>query len=157
MPKIDIAKVPVETATTYPDPYWKETVGREKQRLGNSIGLNQFGVNLVTLKPGAWSSQRHWHRNEDEFVYVLEGEITLVEDHGEVMLKPGDTAGWKANSRIGHCLINRTKQDARYIEVGTRAPFETAVYPDIDMRAERDKNGMRYLKKTGEPHPVRKA
>ena len=157
MPKIDIPKVPVERATTYPDPYWQVTVGREKQRLGNSIGLNQFGVNLVTLKPGAWSSQRHWHRNEDEFVYVLEGEITLVEDHGEVVLKPGDTAGWKANSRIGHCLINRTKQDARYIEVGTRAPFETAVYPDIDMRAERDKNGMRYLKKTGEPHPVRKA
>jgi uncharacterized cupin superfamily protein len=157
MPKIDIPKVPVEKATTYPDPYWQVTVGREKQRLGNSIGLNQFGVNLVTLKPGAWSSQRHWHRNEDEFVYVLEGEIILVEDHGEVVLKPGDTAGWKANSRIGHCLINRTKQDARYIEVGTRAPFETAVYPDIDMRAERDKNGMRYLKKTGEPHPVRKA
>jgi uncharacterized cupin superfamily protein len=157
MPKIDIPKVPVEKATTYPDPYWQVTVGREKQRLGNSIGLNQFGVNLVTLKPGAWSSQRHWHRNEDEFVYVLEGEIILVEDHGEVVLKPGDTAGWKANSRIGHCLINRTKQDARYIEVGTRAPFETAVYPDIDMRAERDKTGMRYLKKTGEPHPVRKA
>ena len=156
MPKIDIAKVPVETATTYPDPYWQATVGREKQRLGNSIGLNQFGVNLVTLKPGAWSSQRLWHRNEDEFVYVLEGEITLVEDHGEVVLKPGDTAGWKANSRIGHCLINRTKQDARYIEVGTRAAYETAVYPDIDMRAERDKTGMRYLKKTGEPHPVRK-
>ena len=157
MPKIDIAKVPVETATTYPDPYWQATVGREKQRLGNSIGLNQFGVNLVTLKPGAWSSQRHWHRNEDEFVYVLEGEITRVEDHGEVVLKPGDTAGWKANSRVGHCLINRTKQDARYIEVGTRASYETAVYPDIDMRAERDKTGMRYLKKTGEPHPVRKA
>jgi uncharacterized cupin superfamily protein len=157
MPKIDIAKVPVEAATTYPDPYWQATVGREKQRLGNSIGLNQFGVNLVTLKPGAWSSQRHWHRNEDEFVYVLEGKITLVEDHGEVVLKPGDTAGWKANSRVGHCLINRTKQDARYIEVGTRASYETAVYPDIDMRAERDKTGMRYLKKTGEPHPVRKA
>jgi uncharacterized cupin superfamily protein len=157
MPKIDIAKVPVETATTYPDPFWRATVGREKQRLGNAIGLNQFGVNLVTLKPGAWSSQRHWHGNEDEFAYVLEGEITLVEDHGEVVLKPGDTAGWKADSRIGHCLVNRTKQDARYIEVGTRAAFETAVYPDIDMRAERDKNGMRYLKKTGEPYPARKA
>ena len=73
------------------------------------------------------------------------------------MLKPGDTAGWKANSRIGHCLINRTKQDAVYIEVGTRAPHETAVYPDIDMRAERDKTGMRYVKKTGEPYPPRKA
>jgi uncharacterized cupin superfamily protein len=156
MPKIDIAKVPVEKATTYPDPYWQVTAGREKQRLGNSIGLNQFGVNLVTLKPGAWSSQRHWHRNEDEFVYVLEGEVTLCEDHGEVVLRPGDTAGWKANSRIGHCLINRTQHVVRYIEVGTRAPFETAVYPDIDMRNERDKNGPRYLRKTGEPYPVRK-
>ena len=77
MPKIDIAKVPLETATTYPDPFWQATVGREKKRLGNAVGLNHFGVNLVTLKPGAWSSQRHWHRNEDEFVYVLEGEITL--------------------------------------------------------------------------------
>ena len=156
MPKIDIAKVAVETATTYPDPFWQATVGREKQRLGNAVGLSQFGVNLVTLKPGAWSSQRHWHRNEDEFVYVLEGEFTLIEDHGEVILKPGDTAGWKADSRIGHCLVNRSQRDARYIEAGTRAPHETAVYPDIDMRAERDKNGMRYVKKTGEPYPPRK-
>jgi uncharacterized cupin superfamily protein len=120
------------------------------------VGLDQFGVNLVTLRAGAWSSQRHWHRNEDEFVYVLEGEITLVEDHGEIVLKPGDAAGWKADSRIGHCLINRTQKDAVYIEVGTRAPHETAVYPDIDMRVERDKTGPRYVKKTGEPYPVRK-
>jgi uncharacterized cupin superfamily protein len=157
MPKIDIAKVALETATTYPDPFWQATVGREKKRLGNAVGLSQFGVNLVTLKPGSWSSQRHWHRNEDEFVYVLEGEITLVEDHhSETVLKPGDTAGWKADSRIGHCLINKTERDAVYIEVGTRAAFETAVYSDIDMRAERDKTGQRYVKKTGEPYPVRK-
>ena len=158
MPKIDIAKVPVDTVTNYPDPFWKPIVGRERQRLGNAIGLSQFGVNLTTLKPGAWSSQRHWHRNEDEFVYVLEGEIVLCEDHHtETVLKPGDAAGWKADGRVGHCLINRTQQDARYIEVGTRAPHETAVYSDIDMRAERDKNGSRYVKKTGEPYPVRKA
>jgi uncharacterized cupin superfamily protein len=157
MPKIDIAKVPLETATTYPDPFWQATVGREKKRLGNAVGLTHFGVNLVTLKPGAWSSQRHWHRNEDEFVYVLEGEITLVEDHGELVLKASDAAGWKANGGIGHCLINRTQKNAVYIEVGTRAPHETAVYPDIDMRAERDKTGMRYVKKTGEPYPPRKA
>ena len=157
MPKIDIAKIPVDTVCMYPEPFWKPIVGRERKRLGNAVGLNQFGVNLVTLKAGAWSSQRHWHRNEDEFVYVLEGEITLHEDHGETVLKPGDAAGWKANSRIGHCLINRTQKDAVYIEVGTRAPHETAVYPDIDMRAERDKTGQRYVKKTGEPYPARKA
>jgi uncharacterized cupin superfamily protein len=157
MPKIDIAKIPVDTATNYPDPFWKPIVGRERKRLGNAVGLNQFGVNLTRLKPGAWSSQRHWHRNEDEFVYVVEGEITLCEDHGETVLKPGDAAGWKANGQVGHTLINRAQHDAVYIEVGTRADIETAVYPDIDMRAERDKNGSRYVKKTGEPYPVRKA
>jgi uncharacterized cupin superfamily protein len=156
MPKIDIAKIPVETNTNYPDPFWQPIVGRQRQRLGNAVGLNQFGVNLTTLKPGAWSSQRHWHRNEDEFIYVIDGEITLVEDHSEIVLKPGDTAGWKAGSRVGHHLINKTKSDVRYIEVGTRSPIETAVYPDIDMRAEKDKSGMRYVKKTGEPYPVRK-
>jgi uncharacterized cupin superfamily protein len=157
MPKIDIAKIPVETACTYPDPFWQPIKGRERKRLGNAAGLSHFGVNLVTLKPGAWSSQRHWHRNEDEFVYVLEGEITLVEDHGELVLEAGDTAGWKANGGVGHCLINRTQKDAVYIEVGTRAPHETTVYSDIDMRHERDKNGSRYLHKTGEPYPLRKA
>jgi uncharacterized cupin superfamily protein len=157
MPKIDIAKLPVEANTNYPDPFWKAVVGRERKRLGNVVGLSQFGVNLTTLKPGAWSSQRHWHANEDEFIYVLSGELVLCEDHGETVLKPGEAAGWKANSRVGHCLINRTQRDAVYIEVGTRATHETAVYPDIDMRCERDKTGMRYMKKTGEPYPVRKA
>ena len=88
---------------------------------------------------------------------MLSGELVLCEDHGETVLKPGEAAGWKANSRVGHCLINRTQRDAVYIEVGTRATHETAVYPDIDMRCERDKTGMRYMKKTGEPYPVRKA
>jgi len=158
MPKIDIAKLPVEANTNYPDPFWKAVVGRERKRLGNVVGLSQFGVNLTTLKPGAWSSQRHWHRNEDEFIYVLEGEITLCEDHrSEIVLKAGDAAGWKANSRVGHCLINRGTRDAVYIEVGTRAVVETAVYPDIDMRAERDKTGMRYMRKNGEPYPPRQA
>ena len=157
MPKIDVAKVPAETDCAYPDPFWKPIVGRLRQRLGNAAGLNQFGVNLTTLKPGAWSSQRHWHRHEDEFVYVLEGEVTLCENHGETVLKPGDAAGFKANSGNGHCLINRTQQDAVYIEVGTRSANETTVYSDIDMRLERDKTGLRYLHKTGEPYPARKA
>jgi uncharacterized cupin superfamily protein len=156
MPKIDIAKIPVDNVTNYPDPFWQPIEGRGRKRLGNAIGLTQFGVNLTTLKPGTWSSQRHWHRNEDEFIYVLQGELVLREDHGETVLKPGDAAGWKAGGRVGHCLINRSDRDAVYIEVGTRTAVETAVYPDIDMRAERDKNGSRYLKKTGEPYPVRK-
>jgi uncharacterized cupin superfamily protein len=114
-------------------------------------------VNLTTLKPGTWSTQRHWHRNEDEFIYVLEGELVLCEEHGETVLKPGDAAGWKANPGIGHCLINRGTADAVYIEVGTRAVIDTVVYSDIDMRLERDKTGGRYLRKSGDPYPPRKA
>ena len=158
MPKIDIAKVPTDTECLYPDPFWEPIVGRARQRLGNAVGLSQFGVNLTTLKPGTWSSQRHWHRNEDEFIYVLKGEIVLCEDHhSETVLKAGDAAGFKANSGNGHCLINRTQHDAVYIEVGTRTVNETTVYSDIDMRLERDKTGMRYLYKTGQPYPPRKA
>ena len=157
MPKIDIAKIPVDAINKYPAPFWQPIKGRERKRLGNAVGLSQFGVNLTTLKPGTWSSQRHWHRNEDEFIYVLEGEVVLCEEHGETVLKPGDAAGWKANSGIGHCLINRGTRDAVYIEVGTRTVNDTVVYSDIDMRLERDKNGARYLHKTGEPYPPRKA
>jgi len=156
MPKIDIASLPVDSVTNYPDPFWKPLAGRSRQRLGNAVGLTQFGVNVTTLKPGAWSSQRHWHRNEDEFIYVVSGELVLCEDHGETVLKPGDAAGWRANGGNGHCLINRGNSDAVYLEVGTRLVNETVIYSDIDMRLERDKTGVRYLHKTGEPYPPRK-
>jgi uncharacterized cupin superfamily protein len=156
MPKIDIANVPADTAYTYPDPFWKVLVGRSRQRLGNAVGLSQFGVNLTRLKPGAWSSQRHWHQSEDEFVYILEGEVVLCEDGGETVLKPGDAAGWKADGGNGHCLINRTDRDAVLIEVGTRIPRETVTYSDIDMRLERNEQGaVNYFHKSGEPYPKR--
>jgi uncharacterized cupin superfamily protein len=155
MPKIDIDSLPVEAVVNYPDPFHKPLEGRSRRRLGNAVGLSQFGVNLTTLTPGAWSSQRHWHRNEDEFVYVLSGELTLVENQGETVLKPGDAAGWKADGGNGHCLINRGHRDAVYLEVGTRQPHDTVVYSDIDMRLERDATGARYLHKTGEPYPRR--
>ncbi len=153
MPKIDIGKVAVDTRTGYPEPFRRAVVGRERQRLGNAVGLDQFGVNLSRLKPGAASSQRHWHQNEDEFVYVLEGELMLVEDGGETVLKPGDAAGWKAGVANGHCLVNRTDRDAVYLEIGSRAARETATYPDIYMRAERDNTGMRYVHRDGTPYP----
>ena len=153
MPKIDIDALKVDTYTGYPEPFRQAVLGRERKRLGNAVGLDQFGVNLSRLKPGAASSQRHWHQHEDELVYVLEGELVLCEDGGETMLKPGDAAGWKAGVPNGHCLINRTNRDAVYIEVGSRAPHETANYPDIDMRAERDDKGMRYMRKDGTPYP----
>jgi uncharacterized cupin superfamily protein len=153
MPKIDIDKLKVDTYTGYPEPFRQAVLGRERKRLGNAAGLDQFGVNLSRLKPGAASSQRHWHQNEDELVYMLEGELVLVEDGGETVLKPGDAAGWKAGVANGHCLINRTERDAVYIEIGTRAGRETANYPDIDMRAERDDKGMRYVHRDGAPYP----
>jgi uncharacterized cupin superfamily protein len=153
MPKIDIDALKVDTYTGYPEPFRQAVLGRERKRLGNAVGLDQFGVNLSRLKPGAASSQRHWHKNEDELVYVLEGELVLVEDGGETVLKPGDAAGWKAGVADGHCLINRTGRDAVYLEIGSRAAHETASYPDIDMRAERDDKGMRYVHKDGTPYP----
>ncbi len=152
MPKLDIATLPLDTATNYPAPFNKAVEGRARKRMGRAAGLTQFGVNLCTLKPGAASSQRHWHENEDEFVYVLEGEVVLVEDAGETVLKPGDAAGWKAGVADGHCLINRSNRDAVLIEVGTRAKAERAHYSDIDMQVTRDDQGFRYTHKNGEPY-----
>jgi len=153
MPKIDIDALKVDTYTGYPEPFRQAVLGRERKRLGNAVGLDQFGVNLSRLKPGAASSQRHWHQNEDELVYMLEGELVLCEDGGETVLRPGDAAGWKAGVPNGHCLSTRTDRDAVYLEIGSRAARETANYPDIDMRAERDDKGMRYLHKDGAPYP----
>ncbi len=153
MPKIDIDALKVDTSTGYPEPFRQAVLGRERKRLGNAVGLDQFGVNLSRLKPGAASSQRHWHQNEDELVYVLEGELVLCEDGGETVLRPGDAAGWKAGVPNGHCLVNRTDRDAVYLEIGSRAVRETANYPDIDMRAERDDKGMRYVHRDGTPSP----
>ena len=153
MPKLDIGKIPIDTRTGYPEPFRRAVEGRERKRLGNAIGLDQFGVNLSRLKPGAASSQRHWHQAEDEFVYMLEGELVLIEDDGETVLHPGDAAGFKAGVANGHCLVNRSSRDAVYLEIGSRAPREVASYPDIDMRAERDGKNQRYVRKSGEPYP----
>lgn len=152
MPKIDISQVPLDTATNYPPPFNKAVEHRARQRLGRAAGLTQFGVNLCTLKPGAASSQRHWHENEDELVYVLAGEVVLCEDGGEIVLKAGDAAGWKAGVDNGHCLVNRSDRDALVLEVGTRAETERAFYSDIDMMVTRDSKGFRYTKKSGEPY-----
>jgi uncharacterized cupin superfamily protein len=153
MPKIDIGKIAIDTATGYPPPFNKVVEGRSRKRLARAAGLTQFGVNICTLKPGAASSQRHWHENEDEFVFVLEGEVVLCEDGGETVLKPGDAAAWKAGVPNGHCLVNRSDRDTVFIEVGTRAPSERAHYSDIDMKVVRDEKGMHYTRKNGEPYP----
>jgi uncharacterized cupin superfamily protein len=152
MPKIDIAKAVVRTKGVYPQPYRTVTDGREKTVLGNVAGLMQFGVNLTRLKPGAASALRHWHEQEDEFIYVLEGELVLIEDGGELLLKPGDCAGFKAGVPNGHQLVNKSQRDALYLEIGTRAPAECAHYPDVDLKFERDETGARILHKNGEPY-----
>ena len=152
MPKIDIDKIALDASTNYPPPFNKAVEGRARKRLGRAAGLTQFGVNLCTLKPGAASSQRHWHENEDELVYVLSGEVVLREDGGETVLKPGDAAAWKAGAANGHCLVNRSNRDAVVLEVGTRAASERAHYPDIDLAFERSEKGVSVTHKNGQPY-----
>jgi uncharacterized cupin superfamily protein len=152
MPKIDVAKVPVKSGTFYPEQFQAECRGRHKQALGDAVGLTQFGVNITRISPGSASALRHYHEQEDEFIYVLEGELVLVENGGEIVLKPGDAAGFKANSGNGHRLVNRSSKDAVYFEVGTRAKTERVHYPDVDLVMERDEVGRRYLHKNGEPY-----
>jgi uncharacterized cupin superfamily protein len=154
MPKIDIASVKVEVSTGYPEPYRSVVAGRARQRLGNVVGLDQFGVNLTRLKPGAQSAQRHWHAAEDEFVFIVEGTLVLCENDGETVLQAGEAAGFKAGVADGHCLVNRSTQDAVYLEIGTRSGREQVDYPDIDLRITKDENGMRYTHKSGEPYPL---
>jgi uncharacterized cupin superfamily protein len=113
--------------------------------------LTQFGVNITRIKAGSASALRHWHEQEDEFIYLLEGELILQENDGETVLKPGDAAGFKAGSGIAHCLVNRSDCDALYLEVGTRAARERVHYPDVDFMMERDASGRRYFRKSGEP------
>ncbi|MPZ39887.1 MAG: cupin domain-containing protein [Rhizobiales bacterium] len=153
MPKIDISKAVVRMKGVYPHPHRSVTDGREKAALGNVAGLTQFGVNLTRLKPGAASALRHWHEREDEFIYVLEGELALIEDDGETVLGPGDCAGFKAGVSNGHQLVNKSQRDACYLEIGTRAPIERAHYPGIDLVMERDEQGTRFLRMSGEPYP----
>lgn len=154
MKKIDIAATKVTVGSGYPAPYDEPCRQRKRLRLGDAAGLTQFGVNLLRLPPGVWSSQRHWHSAEDEFVYVLEGEVVLVTDAGEEVLLAGDCAGFKAGESDGHHLQNRTSRDAVLLEVGTRNPERDAVdYPDIDLMI---KAGARtFLHKDGMPYPPR--
>ncbi len=130
-PALDPARVPLRPGA-YPPPFDKTIDGREKHPLGDALGLKNYGVNLVRLKPGARSAMRHWHTLQDEFVWIVEGEITLVTDAGEQVLTPGTAAGFPAGKRDGHCLINRTRRDAVYLEVGDRTPGDLPVYPDDD-------------------------
>ncbi len=135
MPKIDLASLPTHERTTYPPQYAGVVKGRLKKMLADAGGLTQFGVNLTRLKPGAASAHRHWHKNEDEFVYVLEGEAMLVEDDKETPLRAGEAAAFRAGAAVGHQLVNRSSRDVVFIEVGTRAQDDVVTYtdPGVDM------------------------
>ena len=149
MPVIDPARAPVKTGSIYPEPYAGMMRGRSSLRLGEAGGLTQFGVNLVTLEPGALSSLRHWHRHEDEFVMVTEGECILVQDAGETVMRAGDCAAFPAGDPDGHHFINRSDRLARFLVVGTRAPREVATYSDVDLRLEIEAGKARFTHKDG--------
>ena len=136
MKKIDKAAANVVRGTLYPPPFDEPCRKRSRTKLGDAAGLEQFGVNLCRLPPGAWSSQRHWHEQEDEFVYVVEGEVVLVTDAGEEVFRAGDCAGFRAGVSDGHHFQNRSSKDALILEVGTRRREDVAHYPDIDLLAK---------------------
>ncbi len=151
MPKIDLATAPTGQGSRYPAPHDQPCRERRWQKLGDAAGLTQFGVNLVTLPPGAWSSQRHWHSHEDELIYVVEGALVMVTDAGEQPLGPGDCAGFPAGSHDGHHLQNRSDQPARFLVVGGRDDRDAGEYPDIDLvfLAGRYSGGGGYRRKDG--------
>lgn len=136
MPKVDVGAAPLRTGTGYPEPFRSAVEGRERKRLGDAGGLTQFGVNLCRLKPGAATALRHWHEREDEFVYVLEGEVVLIEDRGEAVLRSGDAAAFPAGVANGHHLVNRSGVDALLLEIGSRDEAERCDYPDVDLKVE---------------------
>lgn len=150
MPKIDITAVPARKGTGYPPPFDEPCADRIRKRLGEAGGLRDFGVNLMTLPPCGWSSQRHWHSDEDEFVYVLEGEVMLVEDSGETLLKAGDCAAFPKGTGDGHHLINKSATTAVYLEVGSRNPDDFTTCSDIDMMSS-NADG-RFVHKDGTPY-----
>ncbi|MDB4953031.1 MAG: cupin protein [Myxococcales bacterium] len=157
MTKIDIRAVPVRTGCGYPTPFDEPCLMRSRRPLGDAAGLTQFGVNLLVLPPNAWSAQRHWHEAEDEFIYVLSGEVILVTNAGEELLQAGDCAGFKAGVPNGHHLINRSSSTAQVLEVGTRVKEgeDSVDYPDLDLVIPRGMSprGSGYHHRDGRPYP----
>lgn len=143
-------EAPERLGSSYPPSFAGRVRGRSKRALGDVFGLTGFGVNLVTLAPGAQSSLRHRHSLQDEFVYVLQGEVVLAHDGGELLLRERMCAGFP-HQGTAHCLINRSDAPATYLEVGDRRPGDSAEYPDDDLRAEAVGISWRFTRKNGEP------
>jgi uncharacterized cupin superfamily protein len=151
MPKIDLRTVTKVKGTGYPPDFQAMSQDRLRQRLGEAGGLTDFGVNLTHLPPGNWSSQRHWHSHEDEFVYVVAGEVVLIEDDGETILRAGDCAAFPKGTGNGHHLVNRSTLVAAYIEIGSRQPEDVTTCSDVDMMSANSDG--RFVHKDGTPYP----
>ncbi|MDQ2066803.1 cupin domain-containing protein [Xinfangfangia sp. CPCC 101601] len=152
MRKLDLTKVPLKAGSLYPEPYAEMMQGRSSLRLGQAAGLTQFGVNLVTLKPGALSSLRHWHKAEDEFIMVMAGECVLVTDAGEETMRQGDCVGFPAGQPDGHHLINRGDTPAVFLVIGSKAAEETVTYTDVDLLLRSTDGVTTFTHKDGRPY-----
>jgi uncharacterized cupin superfamily protein len=150
--KINVASLSPVIGTMYPPPYDEPCLARSRTKLGDAAGLTQFGVNLLRLPPGAWSSQRHWQTASDEFVYIISGDVTLVTNSGVEILRPGDCAGFKAGDPDGHCLQNRSTTEAIVLEIGTRVPNDAAHYSEADMFAPAGGKPAMYTRRDGTPY-----
>jgi uncharacterized cupin superfamily protein len=150
MKKLDLARVPAKSGSSYPHPFDTQCRGQSCQRLARHAGLTLFGVNLTVIEPGAWSSQRHWHTHEDEFIWVVDGELTLITDAGEELLRAGDCAAFRRGEPDGHHLVNQSGRPATVLEIGNADAQDRCTYSDIDMIAE----GRGYAHRDGTPYPA---
>ena len=155
MSRLDLRGIPVLGGTGYPVPFHEAVAGRTRQALGAAGGLTQFGVNLVELQPGAASSQRHWHSCEDEFVTIISGELVLITDEGETIMRAGEHAAFPAGVADAHHLVNRSRERGVFLAVGSRNNADVVTYPDFDLRYEQASNA--YLHTDGTPYPKRDA
>ncbi|WP_428265011.1 cupin domain-containing protein [Haliangium sp.] len=152
-PALDPAVIEPRTSSGYPEPFRSRVLPREKRALGDPVGLTKVGINLTTLPPGKESSMRHFHTHEDEFVYILEGEVVLKTDRGEQILRAGMCAGFPAGVADGHQLINRSDRPVRYLEVSNRDAADTAEYPDVDLAySKTPEGGAVFAHKDGTPY-----
>lgn len=151
LPAINPIDLEEHTGTFYPDALKGPSEARIKRRLGDALSLSHFGVNHTILPPGAASAWRHWHENEDEFIYILEGEATLVSDDGEQTLGPGMAAGFPAGKADGHQLINKSLKNVVFLEVGNRTAEDIVQYSDIDLKLTKKPGDHQYTDRAGNP------
>ncbi len=149
---LEAKQLPEVSGSTYPQPFAARVAGRHRRRLGEAFGLKNFGVNLTRIDPGSESSMRHWHSKQDEFIYVIEGELTLVTNAGRQKLVAGMVAGFPSASGDGHQLVNETDRPAWYLEVGDRSAGDEVTYSDVDMDGRWIEGRWTYLHKDGTPY-----